>query len=154
MPIPTTEQQRDCEMDLLPEKRFGIFLIGVSVWYMVNLIFFDALNPILTIPGSVIFLAGLWLVLSPTTTTTTATIAATTPATPSVPITPTPTTSILAQVPTRPTTKPRRRLSTKPATKTTKKRGKPKRMTSKTQKTIPKTRKVGKASEKKSSSKK
>ena len=56
-------------MELLPEKRFGIFLIAISVWYLVNLKIFDALQPILAVPGSVTFLAGLWLVLSPFTPT-------------------------------------------------------------------------------------
>jgi hypothetical protein len=56
-------------MELLPEKRFGIFLIAISVWYLVNLQIFDALQPILAVPGSVTFLAGLWLVLSPFTPT-------------------------------------------------------------------------------------
>ena len=62
-------------MELLPEKRFGIFLIAISVWYLVNLKIFDALQPILAIPGSVTFLAGLWLVLSPFTPTVSTTFA-------------------------------------------------------------------------------
>ena len=52
-------------MELLPEKRFGIFLIAISVWYLVNLKIFNALQPILAVPGSVTFIIGSWLVLSP-----------------------------------------------------------------------------------------
>ncbi len=55
------------EMELLPEKRFGIFLIAISIWYLTNLKIFNALQPILAVPGSVTFLIGLWLVLSPFT---------------------------------------------------------------------------------------
>jgi len=63
------------EMELIPEKRFGIFLIAVSVWYLVNLKIFNALQPILALPGSVTFIIGSWLVLSPfTPTVSTATI--------------------------------------------------------------------------------
>jgi len=56
-------------MEFLPEKRFGVFLIGISVWYLINLKIFNALQPILAVPGSVTFLAGLWLLLSPFTLT-------------------------------------------------------------------------------------
>lgn len=63
------------EMELLPEKRFGIFLIAISVWYLINLKIFNALQPILALPGSVTFIIGSWLVLSPfTPTVSTATI--------------------------------------------------------------------------------
>jgi hypothetical protein len=56
-------------MELLPEKRFGIFLIAISVWYLINLKIFNALQPILALPGSVTFIIGSWLVLSPFTPT-------------------------------------------------------------------------------------
>ena len=62
------------KMELLPEKRFGIFLIAISIWYLINLQIFNALQPILAVPGSVTFLAGLWLVLSPFTPTVSTTI--------------------------------------------------------------------------------
>jgi hypothetical protein len=53
-------------MGLMPEQRVGIFLIVISLLYGVNLeIFFNKLDPTLTIPGSVIFVIGLWLLLSP-----------------------------------------------------------------------------------------
>jgi len=56
-------------MELLPEKRFGVFLIAVSIWYLINLKIFNALQPSLAVPGSVTFLVGLWLLLSPLTPT-------------------------------------------------------------------------------------
>jgi len=57
-------------MDFLPKERLGIFLIVVSFWYLINAKIFDMLHPILAIPGSLIFIAGLWLLLSPQTLTT------------------------------------------------------------------------------------
>ena len=51
-------------MDFVPRERLGIFLIIVSFWYLVNVKIFDALHPIFAIPGSLIFIAGLWLLLS------------------------------------------------------------------------------------------
>jgi len=62
----------DCEMDFISRERFGIFLIVVSFWYLINIKIFNVLHPVLAIPGSAIFMAGLWLLLSlPTPTTKT-----------------------------------------------------------------------------------
>jgi len=57
-------------MDFAPRERLGIFLIAVSFWYLINVKIFNALHPILAIPGSLIFITGLWLLLSPPMTTT------------------------------------------------------------------------------------
>ncbi len=105
-------------MELLPEKRFGIFLIAISVWYLINLKIFNALQPILAVPGSVTFLAGLWLVLSPFTPTISTTVITRSNAPP--------------QAPAPATTKPETMPTPKPATKT-----KPK--ITKTTKTMPST---------------
>jgi len=62
----------DWKMAFIPRERLGIFLIGVSFWYTINLKIFNALHPVLAIPGSTIFITGLWLLLSlpiPTTKT-------------------------------------------------------------------------------------
>ncbi|RLI45042.1 hypothetical protein DRO69_06020 [Candidatus Bathyarchaeota archaeon] len=61
-------------MELLPEKRFGIFLIAVSVWYLINLKIFNALQPILALPASVTVFIGLWFLLAPFTSTVPSTI--------------------------------------------------------------------------------
>ena len=64
----------DWKMDLVPRERLGVFLISTSLWYLINIKIFNALDPILAIPGSIIFVAGLWLLLSlpiPTTETST-----------------------------------------------------------------------------------
>ena len=61
-------------MDFIPRERLGIFLIVVSFWYLINIKIFNALHPFLAIPGSIIFMAGLWVLLSlpiPTTKTST-----------------------------------------------------------------------------------
>jgi len=61
-------------MDFIPRERIGIFLIVVSFWYLVNIKIFNALHAVLAIPGSIIFITGLWLLLSlpiPTTKTST-----------------------------------------------------------------------------------
>jgi len=52
-------------MDFAPRERLGTFLIIVSFWYMINLKIFDTLHPVLAIPGSMIFITGLWLLLTP-----------------------------------------------------------------------------------------
>lgn len=54
----------DRKMDFIPRERLGIFLIVVSFWYLINMKIFNALHPVLAIPGSIIFTAGLWLLLS------------------------------------------------------------------------------------------
>ncbi len=51
-------------MDYIHRERLGIFLIVVSFWYLINIKIFNTLNPVLAIPGSIIFIAGLWLLLS------------------------------------------------------------------------------------------
>jgi len=56
-------------MDFLPKDRLGIFLIVVSFWYLINAKIFNTLHPIFAIPGSLIFIAGLWLLLSSQTPT-------------------------------------------------------------------------------------
>jgi len=61
-------------MNFIPRERIGIFLIVVSFWYLINIKIFNALHPVLAIPGSIIFITGLWLLLSlpiPTTKTST-----------------------------------------------------------------------------------
>jgi len=61
-------------MDFISRERLGIFLIVVSFWYLANIKIFDALHPALAIPGSIIFITGLWFLLSlpiPTTKTST-----------------------------------------------------------------------------------
>ena len=61
-------------MDFISRERFGIFLIVVSFWYLINIKIFNVLHPVLAIPGSAIFMAGLWLLLSlPTPVTKTST---------------------------------------------------------------------------------
>jgi hypothetical protein len=61
-------------MDFISRERFGIFLIVVSFWYLINIKIFNMLYPVLAIPGSIVFMAGLWLLLSlPTATTKTST---------------------------------------------------------------------------------
>jgi len=61
-------------MGFIPRERLGIFLIFISFWYLINIKIFNALHPILAIPGSIIFITGLWLLLSlPTPTTKTST---------------------------------------------------------------------------------
>ncbi len=92
------------EMEFLPEKRFGVFLIAISVWYLINLEIFNALQPILAVPGSVTFLAGLWLLLSPFTLTVPTTVLTR----PNVPM----------QAPASATTKPETMSTPKPATRT------------------------------------
>jgi len=61
-------------MAFISRERLGAFLILVSFWYLINLKIFNALHPVLAIPCSTIFVAGLWLLLSlpiPTTKTST-----------------------------------------------------------------------------------
>ena len=61
-------------MAFIHRERLGIFLIVVSFWYLINMEIFNALHPVLAIPGSIIFITGLWLLLSlpiPTTKTST-----------------------------------------------------------------------------------
>jgi hypothetical protein len=61
-------------MDFISRERLGIFLIVLSFWYLINIKIFDALHPVLAIPGSIIFITGLWFLLSlPTPTTKTST---------------------------------------------------------------------------------
>lgn len=91
-------------MEFLPEKRFGVFLIAISVWYLINLKIFNALQPILAVPGSVTFLAGLWLLLSPFTLTMPTAILTR----PNAPL----------QAPASATTKPETMPTPKPATRT------------------------------------
>ena len=102
-------------MELIPEKRFGIFLIAISVWYLINLEIFNMLQPILAVPGSVTFLAGLWLLLSPFTLTV-PTMAITKPNAP--PQTPVPTAMKLETMPTsKLATKTKPKISKKTETK-------------------------------------
>ena len=64
----------DQKMDFISRERLGFFLVVVSFWYLINLKVFNALHPVLAIPGSTIFITGLWLLLSlpiPTTKTST-----------------------------------------------------------------------------------
>jgi hypothetical protein len=64
----------DWKMGYVPRERLGIFLILISFWYLINIKIFNALNPVLAIPASTIFIIGLWLSLSlpiPTTKTST-----------------------------------------------------------------------------------
>jgi len=94
-------------MDFIPRERIGIFLIVVSFWYLINIKLFNALHPVLAIPGSIIFVAGLWLLLSlpmPTTKTSTYTPAET-------PV------QAKAQPVIEPTPKPTKKSKTKPSKK-------------------------------------
>jgi hypothetical protein len=64
----------DRKMGYIHRERLGIFLIVISFWYLMNIKIFNALNPVLAIPASTIFITGLWLLLSlpiPTTRTST-----------------------------------------------------------------------------------
>jgi hypothetical protein len=64
----------DWKMGYVPRERLGIFLILISFWYLINIKIFNALNPVLAVPASTIFIIGLWLSLSlpiPTTRTST-----------------------------------------------------------------------------------
>lgn len=128
-------------MELLPEKRFGIFLIGVSVWYLINLRILNALHPILAIPGSVIFLIGLWLILMPTTSAIPTMLTTRTNAPTQAPLNPT----------VRSLTGPVAKPAAKPTANTAKKVQKPAEMTETTK---PKTRKVKRSIKKRKPSKK
>jgi hypothetical protein len=64
----------DRKMGYIHGERLGIFLIVISFWFLINIKIFNALNPVLAIPASTIFIIGLWLLLSlpiPTTRTST-----------------------------------------------------------------------------------
>jgi len=51
-------------MNFISRERLGIFLIVISFWYLINIKIFNVLHPVLAIPGSTIFITGLWLLLS------------------------------------------------------------------------------------------
>jgi len=124
-------------MKLPLEKRFGIFLIAVSIWYLINLKIFNALQPILAIPGSVTILVGLWLLLSPLTpTASTKTITRTT----APPQAPAPTTMKLETMPTS-------KLATKTKLKISKKtKTKPRTVKKPVRKSVRKKKKTSKSS--------
>jgi len=107
-------------MDFISRERLGIFLIVVSFWYLINIKIFDALHPALAIPGSIIFITGLWFLLSlpipPTKTSTYAPMETPVQATAQPVIEPTP----------KPASKPKRKPTKNPKSKPTKRLSRPK----------------------------
>jgi len=103
-------------MDFTIKERFGVFLIVLSFWYLINVKIFEILHPIFAIPGSVIFVTGLWFLLSPPASATSTYV----PAEPVTQPVAQPVTELTSTPVPKPIQKPAKKSRSKPIKKTRK----------------------------------